>query len=138
MNGFKPTVLVDLDGTLANYSGGFRGIEHIGDPLPGAVEFTRGLGTFARVVVYTTRCKAYPEGTPGPSGCPEPNRSDPEALAGIVRAWLERWGFRFDDVYTGQGKPFCHAIVDDRAVPCDGSDYAGVLERVRALCGEGK
>lgn len=32
----KKTVAVDLDGVLADYSTGWQGIEHIGDPIPGA------------------------------------------------------------------------------------------------------
>lgn len=135
----KKTVLVDLDGVLADYSQGWKGLENIGDPLPGAVEFLRELREFARVVVYTTRCKAYPEGVPGPDGMPEPNRSDPEALASIVKAWLDRHGFAYDEVYVGQGKPFGAAIIDDRAVSCEPQRYplafVHALEDARRLCG---
>jgi hypothetical protein len=114
----KKTVLVDLDGVLADYSRGWQGIDHIGDPIPGAVEFVRRLSEFARVVIYTTRCKAYPADQPGPDGAPEPCRDDSEALAFRVRTWLNRHGFTYDEVYTDQGKPFAAAIVDDRAVVC--------------------
>jgi hypothetical protein len=34
------TVAVDLDATLATYEG-WRGIQHIGDPRPGAANFLR-------------------------------------------------------------------------------------------------
>ena len=115
----KKTVLVDLDGVLADYSQGFKGIENIGDPIPGAVEFSKRLASFARVVIYTTRCKAYSEGVPGPDGVPEPNRSDPSVLVGIVKAWLDKHGFAYDEIYSGQGKPFAACIIDDRAVNCN-------------------
>ena len=115
---FKKTVLVDLDGTLADYSNGFQGIDHIGEPIPGAVAFTQRLSEFARVVIYTTRCKAYPEGVPGPDGVPEPNRSSPDHLAGIVQSWLDKGGFVYDEIYIGQGKPIAACIIDDRAVVC--------------------
>jgi phosphoglycolate phosphatase-like HAD superfamily hydrolase len=125
----RKTVLVDLDGVLADYTSGWRGIDHIGDPIPGAVEFTRHLAEFARVVIYTTRCKAYLETAPGPDGVPEPDRNDPERLAGIVKVWLDRHGFTYDEVYTGQGKPFAAAIIDDRAVVCrPQSPYAGMRD----------
>lgn len=133
----KKNVLVDLDGVLALYAG-WPGIDHIGDPLPGAVQFTRDLGAFARVVVFTTRCKAYPAGVPGPSGAPEPCRDDPESLAARVGAWLDKHGFHYDEVYTGQGKPFGVAIVDDRAVSCEPQMFEGAfytaLARVSFLC----
>lgn len=114
----KKTVLVDLDGVLADYSKGWQGIDHIGDPIPGAVEFTRQLAEFARVVIYTTRCKAYPADKPGPDGAPEPCRDGVSALVARVVAWLDHHGFTWHEVYAGQGKPFAAAIVDDRAVVC--------------------
>ena len=36
----KNTVCVDLDGTLAKYDG-WKGLEHIGEPIDGSVEFTQ-------------------------------------------------------------------------------------------------
>jgi hypothetical protein len=126
------SVLVDLDGVLATYDG-WRGIGHVGEPRPGAAEFLRRLKDVARVVIYTTRCKAYSEGTPGPEGMPEPDRSAPEALAARVRAWLDAHGLEYDEVYTGQGKPFAAAIVDDRAVAVP-TNPAG-LDFERALLG---
>lgn len=134
----KKSVCVDLDGVLASCDG-WKGIEHIGDPIEGAVEFTQCLSQTARVVVFTTRCKAYPEGVPGPAGMPEPDRSDPEALALIVKRWLDRHGFSYDEVYIGQGKPFAAAYIDDRAVECrpsiDGATaaYVQALDSVRDL-----
>ncbi len=144
----KKTVCIDLDGVLADYSKGWQGIDHIGDPITGAVEFTKSLAEFALVVVFTTRCKAYPTGTPGPSGAPEPCRDNPEALAARVKEWLHRHGFAYDEVYTGQGKPFAAAYVDDRAVVCrpqspfasqrderDPDEFTQALRAARNMCG---
>lgn len=47
----KKTVLVDLDGVLADYSQGFKGIEGIGLPIHGAVEFVKSLSIFAKAVL---------------------------------------------------------------------------------------
>lgn len=133
------SVLVDLDGVLADYHSGWLGIHSIGDPIPGAVEFTKQLAEFARVVIFTTRCKAYPSDVPGPDETPEPNRDDPEALAAIVKTWLDKHGFTYSEVYIGQGKPPCAAVVDDRAVSCrpqaDSREFSRSLALVKELCG---
>jgi hypothetical protein len=103
----KKNVCVDLDGVLADYSKGWQGVEVIGDPIPGAVEFTKSLSEFADVVVFTTRCN------------PEVNK--PEAahlLVNRVREWLDKHGFRYADIYCGTGKPIASAYIDDRAITC--------------------
>ncbi len=107
----KKTVCVDLDGVLADYSKGWQGIDIIGDPIPGAVEFTKELTKFANVVVYTTRCKTFAEGEPGPEGQPEVNRSSLEVIVKFVTDWLQKWDIPYDEVYGGQGKPFAVAYV---------------------------
>lgn len=128
-DGKRKTVCVDLDGVLAHYEG-WKGVDHIGEPRPGAADFMRSLQQFARVVVYTTRTKADFED--------RPEGSTPEHLAGKVRDWLDRHGVVYDEVYTGQGKPFCAAFVDDRAVPIRANpvaeDFAGAIHAVRLLC----
>jgi len=103
----RKTVCVDLDGVLADYSSGYKGPDVIGDPLPGAVEFTRALGEFAEVVIYSVRCS--PEFRPG----------SVEARVRPVREWLQAHGFYFDRIASGEGKPVACAYVDDRAVECD-------------------
>lgn len=121
----KKSVLVDLDGTLAVYDR-WRGSDHFGDPIPGAVAFTHRLSEFARVVIFTTRCKATGE----------PGRSEPEALAARVKAWLDLHGFAYDEIYTGQGKPFAAAIVDDRAVECRPQEFPEAFDRAADRCRE--
>ncbi len=104
----KKSVCVDLDGTLADYSKGWQWQDIIGDPIPGAVEFTRKISEFARVIIYTTRCK----------GKLFDRDEDPVVLANIVKSWLDKHGFYYDEVDIGQGKPIASAYVDDRAVVC--------------------
>lgn len=124
----KKTVCVDLDGTLATYEG-WKGADHFGDPRPGAAEFTRRLSEIARVVIYTTR-----------TNCDDPalgrDESDtPERLAGRIRNWLSSNGFAFDDVFTGKGKPFCAAFVDDRAVSVPTNPVEGDFDAAIASVG---
>ncbi len=127
--GKRPTVAVDLDGVLARYDG-WRGIDHIGDPLPGAVEFTRRLSAFAEVLVWTTRCS--PEANPP---------YDAGELVGIVMDWLNRHGFCWHRIWAGHGKPIAAAYVDDRAVACrpqsagGETTYDAALDDVLYLCG---
>lgn len=103
----KKTVCVDLDGVLADYSQGWQGLDHIGDPLPGAVEFTKRLSEMADVVIFTVRCNLHMHGGKSIS-----------ALVAPVRAWLDKYGFSYSSIYAGQGKPHAKAYVDDKAVYC--------------------
>lgn len=102
----RPTVCVDLDGTLIDFSCGWKGLDHFGTPFPGAVEFTKRLVGIAHVVIYTCRCT---EELCGVSA---------DVLREKVRAFLDRHGFSYHDIFVGQGKPIAHAMVDDRAVAC--------------------
>jgi hypothetical protein len=138
----KKTVCVDVDGVLADYHQGFRGLNIIGDPIKGAREFMRELCDSYYVVVYTTRCKTFPEGARGPEGQVETGRSDAHVLVNLIVNWLERHDIPYDEVYIGQGKPFAAAYVDDRAVCCQPQDlhaeteFAVALKRIKALCGD--
>lgn len=103
----KKTVCVDLDGVLATYDG-WKGVNHFGEPRPGAGEFLRQLRRVAHVVIFTTRAKAdFDDRPPG---------ATPESMAAGVRSWLDRNGLEYDEVYSGQGKPMAAAYLDDRAV----------------------
>lgn len=137
----KPTVCVDLDGTLARYDG-WKGVEHIGDPLPGAVEFVRELTTFAEVVIYTTRCKAFPDGKyDSGDSIKDYVAETPEDLARRVSCWLQKHDFPLQiRVYAGQGKPIASAYIDDRSVVCQPqrhgeNAYRSALVHTRKLCG---
>lgn len=128
----KKTVCVDMDGVLADYSKGWQGIDHIGDPIPGAVEFTRRLSEFADVLIWTTRCNPEIGGRSGEGA---------NLLASRVRAWLDHHGFTYADVWTGPVKPIAAAFVDDRAIRCRPQDHGpcafdGAIKQATALCGE--
>lgn len=103
----RPTVAIDLDGVLAAYEGKWRGVDFIGEPIPGAVAFTQEISKIADVVIWTTRTN------------PDENYEYiPSELRQKVVNWLNQNGFVYRAVYMGSGKPIAAAYVDDRAVPC--------------------
>ena len=106
----RPRVCLDLDGVLARYDG-WRGPEHIGTPLPGALEFAWSLAEFADIIIFTSRCSQDGAAENG-------SRSDPRKMKIKIIDWLERYKFPYRDVYVGQGKPRAAAFIDDRAVHC--------------------
>ncbi len=118
------SVCIDLDGVLSRYDK-WQGIEHFGEPIPGAVDFTHQMAEEYRVIIFSARTHG------------EPGRDVAEA-ARLVGAWLDRHGFAYDEIYTGVGKPFASAYVDDRGVSCcpqeDGqAAFDLAAERVRKL-----
>jgi hypothetical protein len=132
----RPRVCVDLDGVLAAYDG-WRGLDFTGQPLPGAVEFTRKLSEFADVIIYTTRCAVEPNR----EELNEPTRPASDLAPRLmhnVRYWLEKYQFKYTDIFAGQGKPVASAYVDDRAVFCapqaDAHAFTYALDRIRQLC----
>ena len=133
----RPRVCLDLDGVLAQYDG-WKGLDFTGQPIPGAVEFTRKLSELADIVIFTSRCCV--EGHRDALNEPTRPASDlAPRLAHNVRYWLEKYDFTFAEIYVGQGKPFASAYIDDRAVSCTPQTvpqaYSDALERVRQLCG---
>lgn len=102
------SICVDLDGVLATYHG-WQGLEHFGDPIPGAIEFTRKMIATHRVIIFTSRTSQI-EGR------------DLDEAVRLVGAWLDRHGFAYDEIYTGKGKPFATAYIDDRGVSCRPQD----------------
>jgi hypothetical protein len=123
----KPRVCVDLDGVLAQYDK-WKGLDHIGDPVPGALQFAKQLAKVAEIVVFTSRCA---------QDVLEGSRITPAQLRIYVIEWLEKHKFPFTDVYTGQGKPRAAAFIDDRAVHCDPQNdkdaFTEALGRTRTL-----
>ncbi len=123
----KPRVCLDLDGVLAQYDK-WKGIDHIGDPIPGSLEFTKKLAKIAEIVIFTSRCA---------QDVLEGSRITPGQLRIRVIEWLEKHKFPYTDVYTGQGKPRAAAFIDDRAVPCspqnDGNAFENALDQTRLL-----
>jgi hypothetical protein len=107
----KPRVCVDLDGVLAQYSG-WEGLDQIGPPIPGALDFAWELAEIADIVIFTSRC-SLDAGGEAPS-----TRLSPRQLRIKIIEWLEKYKFPYTDVYAGQGKPRASAFIDDRAVYC--------------------
>jgi hypothetical protein len=126
----KPRVCLDLDGVLAKYES-WRGLEHIGTPLPGALEFAWSLAEFADIIIFTSRCSTDNGGDSSNS------RTAPGKLRIKVIEWLEKYKFPYTDVYIGQGKPRAAAFIDDRAVKCspqkDCKAFEDALDSTRSL-----
>lgn len=122
----RRTICVDLDGVLADYSKGWQGVDVIGDPIPGAVEFTHQLSKFADVLIFTARYSPFFSG------------DNAEQIIRPLRRWLKKHGFAYKAIYTGKGKPIASAYVDDRAVQClpQQHGFGPALEACRNLTGE--
>lgn len=121
----RPRVCVDLDGVLATYDT-WKGFDHIGPPVTGALDFARDLAKIADIIVFTARC----------SGDPGPNGDLPLLTTGQMRIkiieWLEKHHFPFTDVYIGQGKPRVAAFIDDRGVNCSPQTDADAFDTTLA------
>lgn len=118
----KPRVCVDLDGVLAQYDK-WKGVDHIGDPVDGAVEFAKKLAKIAEITIFTSRCA---------QDVLEGSRITPGQLRIKVVDWLEQHGIPYSDVYIGQGKPRAAAFIDDRAVRCDPQNHADAFQEALA------
>jgi len=126
----KPRVCVDLDGVLAKYDG-FKGLDRIGPPLPGALEFAESLAKIADIVIFTSRC-SMDLGTETSD-----SRVSPGQMRIRVIEWLEKHKVPYVDVYVGQGKPRVAAFIDDRAISCnpqkDMKAFGEALKSTRSL-----
>jgi hypothetical protein len=126
----KPRVCLDLDGVLAKYDG-WEGLEKIGPPLPGALDFAWKLAEMADIVIFTSRC-SLDAGGEAPA-----TRLSPGRLRIKVIEWLEKYKFPYSDVYIGQGKPRAAAFIDDRAVYCspqsDKKAFDAAFESIRTM-----
>lgn len=102
MSGHDTWVGVDLDETLAFYDG-WKGIEHIGEPIPKMVAFVRNLlDNGVKVKIFTARCQ---EG--------------PKAIEYIVQWCLEHIGVALP--VTDRKDFGLLFIVDDRALAVKGN-----------------
>jgi len=118
-------ICLDLDGVLAEYNG-WEGSDHIGPPIPGALEFARSIAKLADIVIFTGRCSD--------------EAGDRDVVKGLtpgqmrirVVDWLEKHGFPFADVYIGQGKPRVAAFIDDRAIRCSPQSDPSAFEEAQA------
>jgi hypothetical protein len=126
----KPRVCLGLDGVLAKYDH-WRGAEHIGAPVPGALEFAHELAKIAEIVIYTARCSG--DHSPFDEGY---SLSPAQARIQIID-WLEKHKFPYTDVFIGQGKPRAAAFIDGRGVTCspqkDKEAFVNALASVKSL-----
>ena len=102
----KQTICVDVDGVLAT-DDGWQGVDHFGDPIDGAIEFTKRLSEYFHICIFTCRCY-------GDINKPE----KPHLLVNRVRNWLDEHGVAYDEIYAGVGKPIALAYIDDRGINC--------------------
>jgi hypothetical protein len=132
----RPTVCLDLDGVLVDRTYA-RGGEELGDPIDGAVEFTRALAEQADIVIHTARLGGRPAGASVGAAQAEQRRIEER-----IRAWLDQHGFAYKEIALDVGKPIAAAYVDDRGVSCRPMDdgpraFEEALAAVRRLCGPG-
>jgi hypothetical protein len=130
----RPTVCLDLDGVLVDRTYA-RGGETLGDPIDGAVEFTRALAEQADIVIHTARLSDRPAGASDGAAQAEQRRIEER-----IRAWLDQHGFAYKQIALAVGKPIASAYVDDRGVSCRPLDdgpraFEEALAAVRRLCG---
>jgi hypothetical protein len=132
----RPTVCLDLDGVLVDRTYA-RGGEELGDPIDGAVEFTRALAEQADIVIHTARLGGRSAGASAGAAQAEQRRIEER-----IRAWLDQHGFAYKEIAMDVGKPIAAAYVDDRGVSCRPMDdgpraFEEALAAVRRLCGPG-
>ncbi len=100
----RPSVCVDLDGVLAHRQ---AGLDAIGEPIDGALEFCQQLSEHADVVILTARLALE-----------KPDDSRKHAILQMIESWLQEHGITYHHIHSGEGKPPAIAYIDDRAVPC--------------------
>lgn len=106
----RKRVAVDIDGVLAQYDD-FKGLDIIGDPVPGAKEFLEKLLTKFEVILHSTRLSVD-----------EVRRHGLDKTAGELKEIVESWASKHTLPYTilwmGRGKPRAEAYIDDRGIRC--------------------
>jgi hypothetical protein len=101
-----PHIAVDLDGTLAEYDGVWRGVEHIGKPVPRIVEKVKAaLAKGYKVSIFTARVAGLLDGEFGDSG---------EAKAYVEEWCLKHLGVQLEVTAIKHGS--FSEFWDDRAV----------------------
>ena len=101
----KASICIDLDGVLADrtYT---RGKTEIGEPIDGAVDFTRELAQFAEILILSARFSGIK------------NKTDIETMKNSIRKWLDQHKFSYTEIWTESAKPPAQAYIDDHGVYC--------------------
>lgn len=133
-------ICVDLDGTLAKYDK-WRGIDHIGEPLPGAQEMMVRIHEAYRIIIFTTRTNFelnHEDAKVPRLGGQTDEDYKKHCIAyftAVVQGWLDLHDIPYDEIWTGQGKPIAEYYVDDRSIRCvpqlDGNAYNEVMGRLK-------
>ena len=100
------TIAVDFDGVIHSYDKGWGDGSIYGKPLPEckrSLEKLRKLG--AKIIIHSTRAVDR-------IVCGERSVGQYAEMAD----WLDHHEIPYDEVWTGQGKPFAHVYLDDRAM----------------------
>ena len=99
---FTPMIAVDLDGTLAEYNG-WKGLDHIGDPVPLMLTRVRQWISEGKTVVIFTSRVTHNSG------------EDTSKAFEYIYQWLEKHGLGGLDVTGLKRKEFIE-FWDDRAI----------------------
>lgn len=130
----RPRVCVDLIGVLAERRDE-GDADDLGDPIEGAVAFTRDLAEFADILIRTA-----PPGADAPSSS-SATKAKIRKAESRVRDWLDTHGFSYVDVAVIDRGPVACAFVDERGLSCrpmqEGSQaFDQAVAAVRRLCGD--
>lgn len=102
--GYSPTIAVDFDGVIHDYSKGWADGTIYGEPMPGARDSLQALIDKGwRVVVHTARASTL-------------------IKEAEVREWLDRYDIPYHDVTNL--KPMAIVYLDDRALKFDNWNQA--------------
>lgn len=130
----RKTVALDLDGTIIDYSEGWKGVDHFGPPIKevegmSAQEFTAEIAKFADILIHSTRLSSE-------------FVKSPVLVTNKIREWLETHKITYHGIWDGTGKPIASAYVDDRSVEArpiaskdlpQGKSYQEALEMIKLL-----
>ena len=115
--------------------------QELGEPIDGAVEFSRALAEEADIVIHTARFAASSSADAGEAsrGADSAQGAASRRVEQRIRAWLDQHGFAYSAIALDVGKPIAAAYVDDRGVSCRPMDdgpraYEQALVAVRRLC----
>ena len=118
-NGNDMTIAIDLDGVILEYVDPWTGLDHFGEPMPGAIESIQKLKDLGyTIVIYTTRNNAMAIHNSG---------YDALELSSKVQCELERWCIPYD--FISLFKPLARYYIDDRAIRF--KDWGQALESLR-------